>query len=154
MRVPIGVIDAAIAVWSLAWVVAAIVVVSAVKQIEDGGEAVVTASVGLRETSAALDRAAGGLHETGDALSELGDLPFVPGDPGEAIEETADDVDRIATHVAVAARDARRTGLEAQESGRTLAVVLGVATALVPTVPLALMYLLLRPLVAQRLRRA
>jgi hypothetical protein len=148
----LGLVDAAIAAWSIIWIVAAIVVVDAVRQVEEGGEAVVTASTGLRETSTALRRAAGGLHETADALSALGRLPFVPGDPGAAVDRTADDVDTIAARVGTTARDARRTGLDAQESGRTLAVVLGAATALAPTVPLALMYLLLRPLIAHRLR--
>jgi hypothetical protein len=153
-HVPIVAVDASVAAWCLVWLIAAVAVVGAVRQLEDGGEAVVTASVGLRETSTALRRAAGGLHETGDALRSLGRLPFVRGNPGAGIERTAVDVDRIAGRVATTAADARRTGIGAQESARTLALVLGFAIALGPTVPLAVMYLLLRPLVAERLRSA
>jgi hypothetical protein len=153
-RVGIRAVDAAIAMWGVLWLVAAIAAVESIRQLEDGGTAVVTASVGLRETSVALRRAGGGLHETSDALAPLSRLPFVPANAGAAIERTADDVDKIAVRVRTTAGDARRTGLAAQESARTLAVIIGLAIALAPTVPLALMYLLLRPLVAQRLRSA
>jgi len=113
----------------------------------------VTAGDGLEETSAGLQRAAGGLHETADALGAIDELPFVPGNPGVAVERTATDVERFAVRVRATADDARVAGEDAQESARVLAVVLGLAIALVPTVPIVALYLLLRRLIAAELAR-
>ena len=146
-------VDSAFAVWSLAWLLAAGAVYSSLERLEGGGAAVVAAGDGLVGTSEGLERVGSGLHETADALGLVGDLPFVAGDPGDGVEETAADVDRFAVGVRQAGRDARLTGTDAQEAAGTLAVVLGLAVALGPTVPAAFLYLLLRPLVAQRLRR-
>jgi hypothetical protein len=154
MRLTIRTLDVALGVWVLVWLVAAVVVAVSIKQLEDGGAAVVTAGDGLQETSAGLQRAAGGLHETADALAAIDQLPFVPGNPGVAVERTADDVELFAARVRVTAQDARVAGKDAQESARTLAIVLGLAIALVPTVPIVALYLLLRRLIAQELRRA
>ena len=52
------------------------------------------------------------------------------------------------------ARDARIAGEDAQESARTLAIVLGLAIALVPTVPTVAFYLLLRRLIALELEES
>ena len=153
MRLGIRVIDAAFVLWAIAWLAAGGVVYSSLKDLEDGGRAVVAAGAGLDETSAGLRRAAGGLHETADALSVLGQLPFVDADPSGAVGTTADDVERFAVRVRATAADARTTGAEAQESAGTLAVVLGLAVALTPTLPALFLYLLLRPLVAQQLQR-
>ena len=153
MRPGIRAVDAALAVWAIAWLAAAVVTYSSLKELEDGGRAVVAAGTGLQETSRGLERAARGLHETADALEVVGDLPFVSGNPGEAVEQTAGDLDRFAVRVRATGRDARTTGAQASESAATLAVVLGLAVALTPTLPVAFLYLLLRPLVAQQLRR-
>lgn len=153
MRVGIRAIDAAFAVWAVAWLAAGALVYNSLKQLEDGGRAVVAAGRGLDETSAGLVRAARGLHETADALAVLGELPFVEADPGSAVEATADDVERFSTRVRLTARDARSTGASAEESAGTLAVVLGLAVGLTPTLPALLLYVLVRPLVAQQLRR-
>ena len=146
-------LDAALGVWVVLWLIAAVAVAASIRQLEDGGKAVVSAGDGLVETSAGLRRAAGGLHETADALGAIDELPFVPGNPGVAIERTADDVERFAVRVRATAEDARATGVDAQESARTLAIVLGLAIALVPTLPIVALYLLLRRLIAQELRR-
>jgi hypothetical protein len=153
MRVTLRTLDVSLGVWVLLWLVAAVVVASSIKQLEDGGAAVVTAGDGLEETSAGLQRAAGGLHETADALDAVDRLPFVPGDPGRAVDRTADDVQRFAVRVRATADDARVAGRDAQESARTLALVLGLAVALVPTVPFVALYLLLRRLIAKELAR-
>jgi hypothetical protein len=153
MRVSIRTLDVALGVWVVVWLIAAAVVAGSIKQLEDGGAAVVTAGDGLQETSAGLRRAAGGLHETADALGAIDELPFVPGDPGAAVERTAGDVERFAVRVRATADDARAAGRDAEESARTLAVVLGLALALVPTVPVVALYLLLRQLIAQELTR-
>jgi hypothetical protein len=153
MRRDIRVVDAALAAWIVAWLIAAVVVYRSIQELEDGGRAVVTAGEGLDETSEGLRRAGLALHETADALSALDALPFLSGNPGGAVERTADDVDQFADRVRVTGRDARLTGASAQESADTLAVVLGLAVALGPTLPALALYLLLRPLVAQQLRR-
>ena len=149
----IRVVDIALAAWVVVWLVAAVAVYRSIEDLEDGGRAVVKAGEGLEETSEGLVRAGRGIHQTADALNALGDLPFVSGNPGEAVGRTADDVDRFAVRVRAAARDARITGTNAQDSAQTLAVVLGLAVALAPTLPALALYLLLRPLVAQELRR-
>ena len=154
MRPGIRALDAALVVWTLAWLIAAGVTYSSLKQLEDGGSAVISAGDGLRETSEGLRRAGRGLHETADALEVVGDLPFVSGNPGEAVEQTADDLDDFAVRVRQTGRDARATGAQARDSAGTLAIVLGLAVALTPTLPVLFLYLLLRPLVAQQLRRA
>ena len=118
------------------------------------------APLSWRRATASSRRATGcggqgsGLHETADALGLLGDLPFVAGDPGDGVEQTADDVDRFAVGVRAAGRDARLAGRRRAGGGRNTALVLGLAVALGPTVPAAFLYLLLRPLLGERLRRA
>jgi hypothetical protein len=153
MRPTLRTLDVSLGVWVLVWLVAAVVVASSITQLEDGAAAVVTAGDGLEETSAGLTRAAGGLHETADALDAVDQLPFVPGNPGEAVERTAEDVERFAVRVRATADDARAAGEDARESARTLAIVLGLAIALVPTVPFVVLYLLLRRPIAQELGR-
>ncbi len=153
MRPTLRTLDVSLGVWVLVWLVAAVVVASSIKQLEEGAAAVVTAGDGLEETSAGLQRAAGGLHETADALDAVDQLPFVPGNPGEAVERPAADVERFAVRVRATADDAREAGEDAEASTRTLAIVLGLAIALVPTVPFVAFYLLLRRLIAQELAR-
>ena len=148
----IRVVDIGLAVWVVLWLIAGVLVFDSIRQLEDGGRAVVSAGQGLDETSDALDRAAAGLHETGNAMKALGSLPFLTGDPGAAVSQTADDVERLADRVRVTAEDARTTGADAQDSASTLAWILGLAVALGTTLPLVLMYLLLRPLIAKELK--
>ena len=125
-------------------------VYTSVKQLEDYGETTVTAATGLDQTSVGLVRAARGLRETGNALD---DIPFVGEQIDANIRRTARDVDEIAKTVRTTARQARVSGVQTRDSARGVALVLGAAIALVPTLPLAVLYLLLRPLVAQQLRR-
>ena len=152
MQAPRGIrlVDIGVAVWIALWLVGGIVVYQAIHRLEDGGKAVVSAGDGLDQTSAALDRAARGLHQTADTLATLDALPFVSGNPGAAVEQTANDVERIADRVRVTAGDARATGADAQDSASALAVVLGLAVALGTTLPLVALYLLLRPEIATR----
>jgi hypothetical protein len=79
-------------------------------------------------------------------------LPFVSGNPGAAVERTAEDLDRFAVGVRQTAADARTTGRDAQDAARMLAIVLGLEIALVPTLPIVAFYVLFRPLVAQQLQ--
>src|ERR687898_3479701 len=107
MRPGIRALDAGLVVWTLAWLIAAGITYSSLKELEEGGSAVISAGEGLRETSEGLSRAGRGLHETAAALEIVGDLPFVSGNPGAAVERTADDLDDFAVRVRKTARDAR-----------------------------------------------
>jgi len=144
----VRVVDAGLVVWSLLWLAAGVYVYTSVRQLEDYGETVVTASVGLHQASDGLVRAGSGLRETSDAL---GRVPFVGGDLVRPVRRTADDVDRIAVTVRRTARQARANGEQTREGATEAAVILGLAVALVPIVPFAVLYLLLRPVIAERL---
>ena len=153
VRLTLKTLDISLGVWVACWLIAAVVVATSIKGLEDSGAAVVTAGDGLEETSAGLRRAAGGLNETAAALGAIDDLPFVPGNPGSAVGRTADDVERFAVRVRATADDARAAGNDAQDAARTLAIVLGLAIALVPTVPTVALYLLLRRVIGLELAR-
>jgi hypothetical protein len=150
--VPRGIrlVDLGLAAWAAVWIVAAAAVHESITGLEDGGRAVATAGEGLEETSEALDRASGGLRQTAAVLGVAGRVPFVEGDPGAAVAETAEDVGRLAERVRETGADARATGAEAEDAAGTLGVVLALAVALGPTLPALFLYLLLRPLVAAR----
>ena len=151
MKLSVPILDAALAVWVIAWAVAAVFVYAQVRQLEDVGQTVVTTGQGLAETSRALQSLSGGLRDTGRALDALNALPFIDRIDNR-LDETAADVDRVTVRVRQAAREARTSGAQARASARPLAIVLAMAVGVAPTVPLALVYLLLRPLVAERLR--
>jgi hypothetical protein len=126
-------------------------VYSSVKQLEDYGETTITAATGLDQTSRGLLRAADGLRDTGNALD---DIPFVGEQIDSNIRRTAGDVDGIAATVRTTARQARASGALTRDTAHGIALVLGAAVALVSTLPTIALYLLLRPLIAQQLRRA
>lgn len=151
MKPSVPLLDAAVAVWVLAWTVAAISVYGQVRQLEDVGQTVVTTGEGLAETSRGLRSLSAGLRDAGRALDALNALPFLDRIDNR-LDETAADVDRVTLRVGQAAREARTSGAQARESARSLAIVLAIAVGVAPTVPLALVYLLLRPLVVERLR--
>ena len=103
--------------------------------------------MGLQQASDGLVRAGSGLRETGDAL---GCVPFVGGE----LDAGAADRGRRRAHrrtVRRTARQARANGEQTRTGATEAAVILGLAVAVVPIVPFAVLYLLLRPLVAQRL---
>ena len=108
-----------------------------------------TASQGLEQTSDGLVRAGSGLRATGNAL---GDIPFVGGELDARVRRTAEDVERIAVTVGRTAEQARLSGEQTREGATEAAVLLGLFVGIVPVVPFAVLYLLLRPLVAQQLR--
>jgi hypothetical protein len=146
----IRVVDASVALWVVLWLLAGAYVFVAVGQLQDYGDTTITAAAGLHQTSRALGRAADGLRDTGDALEQI---PFVGGEIESNIGRTAGDVDRLGNSVRVTARQARASGVQARESAHDVAIVLGAAVALVPTVPVIALYLLLRPVVIERVRR-
>lgn len=143
-------LDAALVVWAAVWLAAGVYVYTQVRQLEDYGETTTTAAIGLRQTSGGLVRAAEGLRSTGRAL---GGLPFVGEEIEANIRRTASDIDTIAKTVAKTSIQARISGEQTRDSAQGIAVVLGLAVALVSTLPLVVLYLVLRPLLAERLRR-
>ncbi|MGH3977291.1 MAG: hypothetical protein ACRDS9_28850 [Pseudonocardiaceae bacterium] len=88
---------------------------------------------GLAELHRGLLGAATGLESTGRAIASFANLPLV----GDAAQQRADDVIRTAAQV--------RTGaLEVRDTVQVMAVVVGVAIALLAVVPVAVLYLPLR----------
>ena len=132
------------------WLLAGVYVYTQVRQLEDYGETTTTAATGLRQASDGLRRAAAGLRSTGNALREV---PFVGRQIDENIRRTADDVETIAGTVGRTAVQARISGEQTRESARGIALVVASAIVLVSIVPIAALYLLLRPLIAQQLVR-
>ena len=146
----IRVLDGALAVWAVLWLVAGVFVYLSVRQLEDYGETTVTASIGLRQTSDGLIRAADGLRSTGDALASL---PFVGDEINANIRRTAGDIDTIAKTVRATAFQARVSGEQTRDTAHGVAIVLASAIVLVSTLPITALYLLLRPLIRQQLTR-
>jgi hypothetical protein len=142
--------DVVVAVWTVVWVVAAVVVFLSVWRLDQFGQTVATASRGLTQTSRGLERASAGLRDTGEALDLV---PVVGGSIGDDIRATAKDLDEVAGTVRRLSQQSRRNAAETTRSAHTLAFVLGAAVLLMPTVPIVVLYLILRPLVAQQLAR-
>lgn len=154
LRMPpdIRYLDVAVAIWVVTWIAIAAVMATSVRQLGDFGDTVVAASEGLDETSTGLDRVASGLRETARALSSLSALPLV-GDLGPRIERAAREVDRISARVDAAALEARRTGRATREDAREFSLLLGLTIAALGALPALLMYLLVRPLLVESMRR-
>ena len=117
--------DAAVATWALLWLVIGVLVSNDVRGLTELSDAVVT-------SSAALD-------QTGESLASvqraLEGVPFLP-DVGE-IEELRRRVERTA-------REARASGQSSKEHVERLALLLGIAIAIAPTLPVLAIYLPLR----------
>jgi hypothetical protein len=141
----LGVLDAAVAAWIAAWLVVAVLVATSLRDLGEVGDTVASAADGLEETSAGLRRVSGGLRETGRALSTLGALPLV-GDLGPRVNRAAIEVDRIAGRVDAAAAEARVSAATTRDDVDDLALVVGIAVAVVGTLPPLFSYLLVRRL--------
>ena len=88
----------------------------------------------LRQLSNTVIQSGGAVKQTGDALQGLRSIPFVGGE-----------VSRVGRQVSAAGVDARRSGRSSLSAVDDLATLLGVAIALVPTVPMiALLVVTLR----------
>lgn len=108
-------LDVALALWCAFWLWMAWAVADDVR--------------GLRHLSQTVASVGEATRQTGQAIESLGDLPVVGGDVGEAgaaIERAGDDALRSA---AAARRSVRRTSL-----------LLGFSIAVIPTLPLMLLY--------------
>ena len=112
-------IDLAIAGWLIAWVVLGIAVAHQVKQLGDLSDTAVLAGSAIEQTA--------------DVLDQIGRIPVI----GTPVGDLADSI--------------RKTGASARENGAAsrgdvndLAVLLGLCIALIPTIPLAAIWLPLR----------
>ena len=112
-------IDAALAGWLIAWIVLGIAVAQQVKQLGDLSDTAVLAGTAIEQTA--------------DVLDQVGRIPLV----GSAVGDLADSM--------------RKTGQSAQQNGAAsrddvndLSVLLGLSIALIPTIPLAAIWIPLR----------
>lgn len=114
-RILLG-LDIALIVWSVAWIAMGIAVSREVN--------------GLAELSDTVRTVGGAVEASGGALEALSDLPLV----GETIVGPSDQIEE-------AGRSAQESGESSRGSIDALSVLLGLAIALVPSVPLIALYL-------------
>ena len=112
-------IDAAIAGWLIAWLVIGIQVGREVRQLTELNDTVVLAS--------------GAIEETGDVLKQVGRIPLL----GTPVGDLAERIKRTG-------RSARRNAASSRQSVEDLSFLLGVSIALIPTIPLAAVWIPLR----------
>lgn len=105
--------------WTALWIALAFVTAHEVLALRDLSDTVV-------KTGRAVDTA-------GRALQAIGGVPFVGGR-----------VSTLADQVRVAGDSAIASGRSSRDSATNLAVLLGVAVGLIPTVPMVALYLALR----------
>lgn len=108
-------LDVLVVAWTLAWIAIAFAVGREVH--------------GLRELSATVVAAGVATEQTGKAVGSLETLPLI-----------GDDVDRVGARTEEAGRSAQASGRASGESIQDLAVLLALAIALAPTVPLLAVY--------------
>ena len=121
----IRVYDAAVATWAVLWLVVAVLVANDVRGLTELSDTVVTSAT-------ALDRTAQGLVSVQQTLDAI---PFAP--------EIAD-IEELRRAVARTAREARASGRSSKEHVERLALLLGIAIAVAPTLPVLAIYLPLR----------
>ena len=115
----IRLLDLAVALWLVGWVVLAILVAREVRDLRQLSDTVVVAGAAV--------------EDTGDAVALLGTVPFV----GERVGEVAEEV-------RAAGRSAQASGRDSRSSIDDLSVLLALAIGLVPTLPLLALYAPLR----------
>lgn len=108
-------LDIVVAVWVVFWIWAAF-------SVHDSTQ-------GIAESTGRVQQIGGAVAEAGEAITRLGDLPLIGGDVAD-IGRTVVEQGREAADVAASGRD----------SGRRLAVWLGLAVGLIPTVPLLMLH--------------
>jgi hypothetical protein len=91
----------------------------------------------LRSLSTTVVRSGAAMRTTGQALQGIGGIPFV-----------GNDVSRVGRRVSAAGASAEQSGRSSRTTVDRLAVLLGLAVGLVPTVPVLVLYLLLRRTIA------
>lgn len=112
-------LNVALAIWAACWI----------------GIAAYTAYevAALRTLSHTVVKAGAATESTGHALAAVGHIPFVGGR-----------ISRLAAQTVAAGASARTSGASTAATIHQLAVLLGIAIALIPTVPLLALYLPLR----------
>lgn len=112
-------IDVALAIWAAFWIAVAAYTAYEV--------------AALRTLSHTVVKAGAATESTGHALAAVGHLPFVGGRISE-----------LAAQAVAAGASARASGASTATTIDRLAVLLGIAIALIPTVPLLVLYVPLR----------
>ena len=112
-------IDAALAGWLIAWVVIGLVVGRDVARLRELNDTVVLAGQAI--------------EQTGDLLDQVGRIPLL----GEPVGDLADSIRRTGA-------SARQSAADSRETVDDLSVLLGVSIALIPTIPLAAVWIPLR----------
>jgi len=113
------VVDIVLALWLVAWVVIGVQVGREVRGLADLNDTVVLAGDAI--------------EQTGDLLEQLGRVPFL----GQPVGELAD-------RIRETGRSAQRNAAASRGSVENLSVLLAVSIALIPTIPLASIWLTLR----------
>ena len=121
------VLDVAMVLWIALWIGFAVAVAIDIHNLGS-----------LSDTLSSSGRALG---ETGRALRQLDTIPFV----GSRIDAVADRIQEVA-------RSAQASGAESHSSVASLSVLLGIAIALIPTIPVLALYLPLRMSAAKEVR--
>ena len=112
-------IDAAIVGWLIAWIVIGVQVGRGVKSLGD-----------LSDTAVLAGRA---IEQTADVLDQIGSIPVI----GSPVGDLADSIRRTG-------RSARQNGAASRDDVNDLSVLLGLSIALIPTIPLAAVWIPLR----------
>lgn len=111
--------DVIVIAWSAAWIVLALEVADKVR--------------GLSELSGTVTEVGFAIESAGGTLGELASVPLV-----------GDRVSQPSGEIKAAGRSAVQSGRSSREDIRDLSTLLGVAVAIIPTVPLLFIYLPLR----------
>ena len=143
--------DLVVAAWAIVWIALGFVVAREVRQLNELNDTVVEAGEALDQTGDGLRGTSDGLREAHRALQAIESLPFVGRQIEENLQGAADTLDDIAAEVEETAQSAQASGRSSKESTEDLAIILGLAVALVPTLTLLAAYAPFRSL---RLRRA
>lgn len=113
------VLDLVLLAWIAAWIYVGVAVGREVKE--------------LGRLSTTVSLAGGALVQTGDVVGSLGSVPFV-----------GDDVGEVADRLRETGRSAQRNARVSRRSVEDLSILLGLSIGLIPTVPLAVLYVPLR----------
>lgn len=112
-------IDVLLAIWVALWVVLGIRVASEVRGLADLSETVIRSGVAVTESA--------------EALESISDVPLVGGQLDEAIERARE-----------AGESARASGRSSERSVQNLSVLLGLAIAIIPSLPIVGFYVPVR----------
>jgi len=112
-------IDVALAGWLIAWIIMGIQVGREVGQLGDLSDTAVLAGTAIEQTA--------------DVLDQIGRIPLI----GTPVGDLADNIRRTG-------KSARQNGAATRDDVHDLSVLLGISIALIPTIPLAAVWIPLR----------